>query len=199
MAVFMDTIKIAAVFCSLYVRWEHALSQVCLRQSNTSAMKWTELNVCGVSIKERDEQKGNQWKAVRERERDERRGRALRSVAVYGSKWQTNGTAIWQEFSLLLPTFNRPWHEHDACPSGVAATFSSSICFMARNGDTVQPLVITAASYQPGSPGSQPASCQLAGTGGRTRYKIQNCSSLVERRSGAGEGTSRSRQATGLS
>lgn len=118
-----------------------------------------------------------QW----ERERDERRGRALRSLAVYGSKWQTNGTAIWQEFSLLLPTFNRPWHEHDACPSGVAATFSSSICFMARNGDTVQPLVITAASYQPGSPGSQPASCQLAGTGGRTRYKIQNCSSLVGR------------------
>lgn len=78
---------------------------------------------------------------------------------LLASKWQTNGTAIWQEFSLLLPTFNRPWHEHDACPSGVAATFSSSICFMARNGDTVQPLVITAASYQPGSPGSQPASC----------------------------------------
>lgn len=60
MAVFMDTIKIAVVFCSLYVRWEHALSQVCLRQSNTSAMKWTELIVCGLSIKERDEQKGNQ-------------------------------------------------------------------------------------------------------------------------------------------
>lgn len=136
-----------------------------------------------------------QW----ERERDERRGRALRSVAVYGSKWQTNGTAIWQEFSLLLPTFNRPWHEHDACPSGVAATFSSSICFMARNGDTVQPLVITAASYQPGSPGSQPASCPQPVASWLEREAEQDTRYKTAAVWWGGEGPSRSRQATGLS
>lgn len=115
------------------------------------------LNACGKSIRKsaRESVGWNQWKGeYRGREEGFKKCSSL-WLALLASKWQTNGTAIWQEFSLLLPTFNRPWHEHPVpctrfSSCAMAATFSSSICFMARNGDTVQPLVITAASYQPG-------------------------------------------------
>lgn len=98
---------------------KHALSQVCLRQSNNIWVRWVGWSWMRVEcrlerVQERENVGWNQWKVEESGREESFKNCSSLWLALLAPKWQTNGTAIWQEFSLLLPTFNRPWHEHPA-------------------------------------------------------------------------------------